>query len=149
MTPEEEMQRLAEEEEKLTDLIKNADAGYGFPEQEKKDSIFKFFREIWKSDDSRKIANLTDQELGKVRRGVRHYLDIADYAEVRKLPKVARYLQDKAETILATSMSRRGFFLQTTVTQIKKEQKLGAPLIQKKPWFSLGKKQEEQQNEPI
>ena len=117
-------EQLAEAEEEAREMGVDTPLGYGSPEAEKKDSLFKFFREIIKSEDSRKIGNLTDVELGKVKRGVRHYFDIANYARVEGLNIVAAYLEDKAENILATSDSRKGFLLSTVVTQIKKQQKL-------------------------
>lgn len=131
MTEEEPTEEELEEE-----LKKLEDIPYGSPEPEKKDSIFRFFREILHTKDSKKVGNLTDTEIGGTKIGIRHYFNIANYAEVEGLNDVAKYLRDKSEIIAATSMSRKGFLAQLFVTQIKKEQKLSKPLTEdKKRWF--------------
>lgn len=97
---------------------------YGYPSPPSKDSIFKFFREILKLDDSRKVANLKEREIGTLRLPSRSYLDIASYADTEGLEKVSEYLVRKSEIISATSMGREGFLSKLFVTQIKKEQKV-------------------------
>ena len=140
MTEEEPTEEELEEElRKLGEI-----PSYGSPEPEKKDNIFKFFREILHTKDSKKVGNLIDSEIGGAKIGVRHYLNIAAYAEIEGLDKVDKYLRDKAEIIAATSMSRKGFLAQLFVTQIKKEQKISKPIEHKKTWF-FGRKAEPQE----
>lgn len=105
---------------------------YGSPAPEKKDTIFKFFREILHTKDSKKVGNLTDVEINNMR----IYLNLANYGDVEGLNRVSNYLRGKAEIIAATSMGRKGFLAQLFVTQIKKEQKIQRPLTEeKKKWF--------------
>ena len=108
-----------------------------------KDTVFKFFREILVSKDSTKVANLDNRELGQLDLSVRSYLEIAKYLEAEGLDKVQKYMEDKAEIIARTSMSKKGFWSQLFVTQIKKEQKLKESEPKKK-WLFSGKKEEEE-----
>ncbi len=143
--PEEEMPT----DEELDEMIeKDLPEGYGYPEQDKKDSIFKFFREILHTKDSKKVGNLTDAEIGTASMGIRNYINIAAYADAEGLNIVGNYLRAKGETIAATSMSRKGFLAQLFVTQIKKEQKLrSSPSEIKKGWFARKFGKEESQQE--
>ena len=126
---EEEIARIEEEIKKLDNI------DYGSPTPEKKEGIFRFFREILFLKDTTRIGNLLNTELGQARLGVRHYLELGAYAEVEGLDTVAKYLRGKAEIITSTSMSRKGFWAKLFVTNIKREQK-EAPKEQKKGWFS-------------
>jgi len=131
--PEEdnEIKVLEEELKRMDDL----EHDYGVPEQPSKDSIFKFFRELLYLKDSRKIGNLTDREIGMMRLGVRHYLELALFADTMGWGKVSTYLSQRAEIYLATSLSRKGFLPQLFVTQIKREIKPEPKKDEKKPWF--------------
>ena len=131
----EEDPELKKLEEELKKLGKMDGSLSSFPEPPSKDSIFKFFREILQSDDSRKTGNLLETELGRSKLGVRHYLEIAAYADAEGLDLVSQYLVDKAEIILSTSMSRKGFLAKLFVTQIKQEKK-DRPAKVKKGWLS-------------
>lgn len=131
---EEELKRLEEE-------LKKLDKDYGSPEPERKDNIFKFFREILSIPDTTRVGNLKDTELGQSRLGVRHYLEASIYADAEGLGTVARYLRQKAGIITSTSMSRKGFWSKLFVTQIKKEQKV-TPKEPKKGWFGAKKEEE-------
>lgn len=124
---EEELKKLEEELKKLDP--------YGSPEPEKKEGVFRFFREILHLPDTTRIGNLSNVELGKTRLAVRHYLELGTYAEAEGLDKVADYLKAKAGIVTSTSMSRKGFWAKLFVTNIKKEQKV-VPKEDKKGWFS-------------
>lgn len=110
---------------------------YGFPRPIDKDTTLKLFRNLIESDDSKKVSYLDKIELIRTR----GLLDIATYGEAEGLLKVSAYLETKAENIFATGMSKKGFFAQLIVTQIKKEQKIVPKTKEKKGWFS--KKTEE------
>lgn len=124
---EEELKRLEEELKKLE--------SYGSPEPEKKEGLFKFFREILHLEDTTRIGNLSNTELGISRLGVRHYKELSIYAEAEGLDTVAKYLNSKSNNITSTSMSKKGFWAKLFVTNIKKEQKI-VPKEEKKGWFS-------------
>lgn len=104
----------------------------GSPEAPKKDSILIFFRDLIQQKDSKKIGNLDKNELSIVRDTV----NIAEYADMEGLDRVAKFLRMEAELYLATSLSKKGFLVQASVTQIKKEQKIKNEDPKKKSWFS-------------
>ena len=142
---DQEMEKLREELAQIESMdTSGSTTGYGgYPTPPSKDSIFKFFREILQSKDSRKTGNLKEAELGQARLGVRHYLQVAQFAESEGLSDVSDYLKKEAEIVLSTSLSRKGFLPQIFVTQIKKEQKLKEPVPQKKGLFGGGQKNED------
>lgn len=123
-----------EEIKKIEEDIKKLDS-YGSPEPERKENIFKFFREILTQEDTTRIGNLSNTELGINKIGVRHYKELSTYAEAEGLDIVADYLNAKGQIITSTSMSRKGFWPKLFVTQIKKEHKI-EPKEDKKGWFS-------------
>ena len=142
---DEQLQKLEAELKDLENIDIGTSSGYGSPSPEKKDNILKLFRDMISSKDSRKIANLSTTELGHAKLGVRHLLEIANYASSEGLDMVSKYLTDKAEIVLATSMSKQGWFGNLVVTQIKKEQKLKEPKQLKKGLF--GRKEEENEGQ--
>ena len=145
MTNEEEqtLEQLEEELEELESLSKDEKSSYGSPTPEKKDGIFKFFKEVLNFKESWKVGNLKDEEIGKSRLGVRSYLELAAYAKAEKQDLVSDYFTDKANIVAAPTLGRKGFFLQTAVTQIKKEQKIKEPSQKKKGLFFGGGKTNE------
>ncbi len=130
---DDEMKKL---EEDLKALGAVDTGSYGSPQEVKKDTIFKFFKEILDSLDSRKTGNLDKRELGMTVMSVRGYLDVALYAEAEHLTKVSDYLGQKAEIILSTSMSKKAKFMELIVTQIKKQLSTKEPKEIKKGWFA-------------
>ena len=137
MSNEEEL--TEEEMEELQKLVGNQDAGYGYPEAPKKDSIFKFFREILNREDTTKVGFLKPDEIGKAFISVRQYQNIANYAHSEGLDKVSDYLNRKSHILTSSSMSHKGFLAQLFVTQIKKEQKVIPPKPKKEGWFKKDK----------
>ena len=140
MTEEVSTDEIKELEEELKKL-EDKDTSYGSPKAPEKDSQFKFFRDILRIKDTTRIGNLTAQELGLSKLGVRHYQELALYAEAEGLKVVSKYFTDKSQILTATSMSKKGFWAQLFVTSIKKEQK-DKPKEVKKKWFSKDKSEE-------
>ena len=134
---DDEIEKLEEELKKLEDK----DTSYGSPKPSEKDSQFKFFRDILKIEDTTRVGNLTAQELGLTKLGVRHYQEIAAYAGVEGLDIVQDYLMLKSQIISSTSMSKKGFWAELFVTMIKREKKDKPTEEKKKKWFT--KKTEE------
>ena len=132
----EEIEQLEEELKKL----ESKDTSYGSPKPSEKDSQFKFFRDILRIEDTTRVGNLSAQELGLTKLGVRHYQEIAAYANAEGLNIVSDYLNLKSQIISSTSMSKKGFWAELFVTMIKREKK-DKPKEEKKKWFA--KKTEE------
>jgi hypothetical protein len=132
-------------EEQLEELNEESllqQTSYPYPEQQTKESQFRFFKYLIALKDSSKIGNLTTEELGLLPIAVRRWQDIALYAESEGLDTVSDYLQAKAEIILATSLSKKGFLVELFNTQIKREKKEKPTKEEKKGWFQK-KNQEE------
>lgn len=141
------------EDEELKKLMKEAEGlgidtsefeeepSYGYPEAERKENVFRFFRELLKFPKTWKVSNLTNAEIGTSKLGVRPLLELAQYARIEGLDRISNYFIGKANIVAEPTMSRKGFLPQLFVTQIKKEQKLKEPKPEKKGWFA--KKTEE------
>ena len=143
---DEELEQLEAELEDLEALTPEGKKSYGSPSPEKKDNIFKFFREMLDIKETWKIGNLKDEEIGKTRLGVRAYLELSQYADAEGLEAISKYFTGKAGIVSDPTMGRKGFFLQTAVTQIKKEGKLKDTSQRKKGlFFGGGKKDETEQ----
>jgi len=117
------LNRANKDIEKLSDSLDEKDEMEyysGLPDPNIKDNFFRFLKEILNSKDSRKTANLSRTELGSLALSVRHYLDLSlKCNDILNLDIVGNYYTKKAEIILATSMSKKGFFPKLMVTKIK------------------------------
>ncbi len=128
---EEEIKQLEEELKKLEDK----DTGYGAPSAVQKDSTIKFFRDVLTQEDTTRISNLTAVEIGESRLSMRGCKHIAKYCHAEGLDIIGNYFEDMSNIISEPAMSKKGFFLQTVVTQIKKESKV-KDTSEKKKWFN-------------
>jgi len=134
-----EFEQLSDEEQEAYEKqLSGGDRGLDYPTPPSKDSIFKFFREILATSDSSKVGNLSERELGMLPHSTRRYIDLANYAEAEDLDTISAFFMAKAETILATSSSKKGFLPQLFVTQIKKEQKISPSVGKGSFWKNLG-----------
>lgn len=133
MVSEEEIADLEAQLEAMSNT--DAAASYGSPEPQKKDSVYKFFREILKLPETWKVGNLTNNEIGIAKISIRGNLEIAQYAEIEGLDTIKDYFTERARIVGATSMGRKGFLAQLFVTQIKREQKVKLPSQEKKRLF--------------
>ncbi len=134
---DEEIRKLEEELKKLESKDTSIDTS---PSPERKDSTLVLFRELIKSPDSRKFSNLGKEEI----RYLNSQLNIAHYLDAEGLDEVGNYLRSKTENTLALSMSKKGWFGNLIVTQIKKEQKVNQPQEPKKGLFNFGKSKGEE-----
>jgi hypothetical protein len=87
--------------------------GLGYPKQGDKGNLYEFFNKVLKAEDSIKVANLDTEELD----AVRFLRNASLFSNVFELDLVSEYFKDKAEVILASSDSKRGFLINTAVTQ--------------------------------
>lgn len=141
---DEELEQLEAELEELESSSESSGkTGYGSPSPEKKDNMFRFFKDMINLKESWKVGNLKEEEIGKSRLGVRSYLELSRYADAEGLDLVKSYFYDKADIVAAPTMGRKGFFMQIAVTQIRKEQKIKSPEQTKKGLFFGGGKKDE------
>jgi len=125
---DEEIEKLEEELKKLEDK----DTSYGSPKPQDKDNLFKFFRHILTVKDTTRIGNLSTMEIGMGRLSVRGNKSIALYAGAEGLDLVKDYFNDLSNILTESSMSKKGFWAQLFVTNIKKEQRLKEKSSEKK-----------------
>jgi hypothetical protein len=83
------------------------------PQTEDRQSIFNFFHKIIKAKDSLKTGNLEENELS----AVRLIRQTSLYAGMMGWDFANDYLNQKSETILASSLSKKALLLQLAVTQ--------------------------------
>lgn len=141
---DEELRRLQDEYARLMaseqfDQQQQQQEDPAFPLQQEKESFYKFFRDILKSKDSTKTANLDRTELGNGWVTVLGSKDLSLYCDLCKLNIVGNYFRSTSEDMNATSMSKKGFFLTNVVTQIKKTSTSEEKQKVKKGWFSNNK----------
>lgn len=116
--------------------------GGNYPQAKKSESLFSLFKDVWKTNDSSKVANLEKSELGDLGLSVRDCQEIALTAELLHHKIFADYFSNIAEVTLATSMSKRGWFVELFVTSKKFAHKgvLGNTNQQQQKWRIFGAK---------
>jgi len=107
------------EEEMFDDEETKKAMGYGFPEQEEKNTSITFLKEISRKEFNEKTANLQDDELGFAKIPVRTNLEIANYCMNMGMNAFSNVFLEEAQIILATSLSREGFLPKLAVTTQK------------------------------
>lgn len=133
--------------EEQRDLWEDSTQG-NYPSARKPDSLFTLFKNVWRTNDSSKVGNLEKGELGDLNISVRDCQNIALIANLLHHKKFARYFLNQGEITLATSMSRKGWFVELFVTSKKFAHKGTVNnLKQNQPekWRIFGKKPEQNQ----
>lgn len=126
------------------------EAGGNYPQAKRPDSLFSLFKNVWSTKDSSKVANLDKTELGDLGMSVRDCQRIALLSELLHHKKFAKYFAEQGEITLATSMSKKGWFVELFVTSKKFAHKgtLGNLVQNKKPkWRLFGKTESAQEPE--
>lgn len=93
------------------------------PQYIEKESQYKFMRDLLKTKDSTKIANLSSEELGKSEHSIRGALKLALLCDTLKMESLGNCYRQEAEILAKTSMARyvKGAnFLTLIFTQIRK-----------------------------
>ena len=99
------------EAEELRDLIRNATEEKG---------IDNFFLGIIRDDNSLKIGNLTEEELGMPQIPLRSMIDLAsDCEKIPALIDLGNDLKKQAQNLIASSLSKEGFLIKSRITQKK------------------------------
>jgi len=93
------------------------------PEHQGSPSYWDLFWRVVKTDDSRKVANLTKEELGMPEICVRDCHYIAELARQLGKNGFATWFENRAEITQATSLSKDGFQQGLFVTQRKESKK--------------------------
>lgn len=134
----EEIKGLSEEELNQINLMSEAEetkeffgqGSYGYPVSPERYSLIEFFKEIFSTKEHYKSVRagyLKEYELGYPTISMRKYLREAIFADSEEYDLVADYLRECAANIATTSLSRKGFFIKTSVTQKRESTSMGAP----------------------
>lgn len=121
------------------------------PEQNRRESLFSFFKHIIGIKDSSKVANLDKLELGRLDLSVRNCEYLAKLGNVLHNKSFNEFFMAKAEITLATSMSKKGWLPELIVSQKRFTQRSVQPVAippqQKKGFLVMGgnKPNEQQQ----
>ena len=127
------------------------EAGGNYPMAKKPDSLFTLFKNVWRTYDSSKVANLDIKELGVLGLDVRHAQEIAYFGKLLGHQEIEDYFGKVAEITLATSMSKKGWFVELFVTSKKFAHKglMGSnlPSVKKQKWRIFGRENQGSQGE--
>ena len=111
-----------------------------FPKpRDKETGVVSFFKRVLSSRDTRKAAFLTEDELGLAHISVRGLLNAAEICNTTTgWENLAKVFEKRAETILATSLSREGFLNRMVVTSKREMSSASRSSIpkRKRAWFS-------------
>jgi len=110
---------LDAEEEEYSDQDSGEDFDFGGSEPEPLGGIYGLFKETLNRKDSKKVSNLTNEELGIWNISVRDCERIALICKVFKHPGVQDFFIGQSRIITDTAMSRKGWFAELFVTSKK------------------------------
>jgi len=108
------------------------------PYKNKTDSLYTLFNKVWTTPDSSKVGNLNSVELGRMSISVRDALHIAMLGTYMHHSKFSKYFRGYSEIISATSMAKKGWFVELFVSQKKYTARSSAvqnQSPQKKSWI--------------
>ena len=106
-------------QEQAEELLKT----YGLaPIPEEKHSVHSFLHKVATSDDTTKLGNLSDEEVGLPKLPLRTYKELALFCdEIANMPYFSNYFNKKAEILTSTSLSKDALLLKLAVV-IRREQ---------------------------
>ena len=122
-----------------------------YPQQGTKDSIYTFFRQILTlvGENLMKVGNLDKRELGNLDLSVRNNAQLSQLGTLLHNKSYHDYFMGRADIILATSMSKKGWLPELVISQKKFTQRTVQPMSiqqqQKKPFLGIGGKSTAQQ----
>lgn len=104
--------------------------------------IDNFFLEIVRAEDTTKIGNITEDELGTPPLPIRTLKELANDCDlIPSMSSFAKSFRTESENILASSLSKEGFLIKARITQ-KKEFLEKSKKKRRAGLFGFGKKEE-------
>jgi hypothetical protein len=138
------------EEEQLTEAekaeIKDI-LGYGSNIPDAKQNVHTFLHNVATAEDTTKLGNLDDTEIGNMSNPVRAYKHLALFADnIMKKKGLNEFFLANSEIATSTSLSRGGFLVNMAVIQ-KRELKdtTGKPRKENSSWFKKKDKTDEKE----
>lgn len=120
-------------------------AGYGSQENESKKSVYTFLDNVAKADDTTKLGNLSDDEVGQPGNPIRVYKKMALFAgDIMENSELKDYFNKESEIVTSTSLSKEALLLRLAVTQKKELADVTQRRKENKSWF---KKKDKNENE--
>ena len=125
-----EIEQLDEQLDELDDEIDQgqelSDAQleqYGLAPQKEQSNLYNWFWKVVQLKDESlevvKVGNLFGTEIGEHGFSVRECLNLATLGSIFGHPTFGKYFENKAKIIVSTSMARRGWFMDLSISQRK------------------------------
>ncbi len=118
--------------------------------------IYGLFKDVLRKPDSKKVSNLTKEELGVWNLSVRDCERIALIAETFNHPGVAKFFIKQSRIITDTAMSREGWFTELFITSKRYASRDSSSSISNLPqfnkkskWRVFSEKESRQAQEPM
>ena len=105
------------------------------------ENILTWFWKIVGLKDSTKVANLTDTEVGAAPLTVRGLQRLALVSQYLNEDGVQKFFKDDAEIVLATSMSRKGWLVEQSISTKKQTTRARTRSAGQQQWRLFQKKQ--------
>ena len=134
------------EKEELKDYL-----GYGSMLPDSKQNVHTFLHNVATADDTTKLGNLNNDEIGMAENPVRAYKFLSTFSNtVMKKQELANFFKERSEILTSTSLSRNATLIRLAVTQKKELADVSsiAPPKENKGWFKK-KKQAQDEGPPI
>lgn len=126
-----EVDNLNQDEELTEEDLRLLKSVTSSPQPEDRGSLFSFFNNIIKTEDTTKTSNLTEEEI----MSIRTFKNTSLYADTMGLSIVRDYINGQSETVLGSALSRKGFLIQSAITQKREFQSKTKDKPVKKPWY--------------
>ena len=119
-------------EEEINELRK-----HGYPVPDERHNTHTFLAKVLKTDDTTKVGNLTEEELGMAKHPVRAFKEFALISEkICEDSLMTEYFNKEAENVLASSLSRNGKLIGLAVIQKRIVEDETKPKKVNIGWFS-------------
>ncbi len=127
---EEQQETVAENVETQQEALQDYYGEDNSPSPTKTEDLYSLFWKVIEKPDSSKLGNLDKTELGMLDMSVRDCQAIAILCDIVEYKEVAKWLRNRAEVILATSSSKKGWLVELFVSAKRftsKEKRMGLP----------------------
>ena len=132
----------------IQDSQLDAYEGSTTPESQEKQSIYTWFWKVVKLQDPFKIVkvgNLSNTEVGETDVSVRDCMNLAHLGTVFKHNTFADYFNARAKITSATSMAKKGWFMDLSISQKKVRERTKASSSGQERWKMFNRKNNTQQ----
>lgn len=120
-------------QEQAEDYIKSLGIA---PIPEEKHSVHTFLHKVATSDDTTKLGNLKEEEVGLARHPLRTYKELALFCrDVADMDYFADYFDKKAEILTSTSLSKEALLLKLAVVIRREQSNILKVPKENKGWF--------------